>query len=805
MPRLNGSARYGIPTAVTLFLGLSCGVSRSSPSPAQALLLDVVINGRHIGKLGEFQSRDGALYATRRELTDLGLRTRPGNPDELIAIASLPGVSERLDQASQTAAITASLPSLRPAQLGPAQPEREDAPLESGIGAVVDYDIVSTHVAGRSRVDTLFDARLFSPWGVASTQAIARAGVGSNAAIRLDSTYTHSDAETLQRIRVGDVISSGLAWTRPLRLGGGQIARDFGLRPDLVTFPVPSIAGQVAVPSTVDVLINGSQLLSAQVEPGPFEVRQLPIVNGANNIALVVNNALGQQVTQTVPIYTSTALLAADLDAYSVEAGAVRLGYGYTSNDYRALAGSASYRRGLNDWLTLSGHAEASTSFGMGGGGVAAALGSLAIASVAVAGSSARGQSGMLAYGAIERTTQKLSLSASAQWTDGGFRDLASLYDDPVPSRAFRASAGYALGSAGTVAIAYTRQRRSTVARPALFGNALSTSGGQISTDPLTGPAFYLPARTSLLSMSYSVPLRIGGASFYATAFHDFANRSGSGALFGISMAFGDRNSASVGAGLSGTSPSETLQASRSVVAVGDAGGQLYATHGGGERVLATGQYKSPWSLLEVSGYHAAGQTAWRGSASGALVFIDGDVFASNVIPDSFAVVDTDGTPGLDVLYENRPVQRTGSSGHVLVPDLRSYEVNRVSVDPSGLPMDVDTGPGTQLVRPADRSGVVLHFGVRKNHGALLRLVDEAGHALPIGTMIEKAGAALAAGGSAVPVGYGGEAFMRDLPPHVSLRATVPGQGSCAVAFDYQPFAGDVPTIGPLRCIRTGR
>lgn len=344
-------------------------------SASQALLLDVTINGRRIGQIGEFQSRNGALFATRRELTELGLQAGPGSPDEVIAVASLPGVSERLDQPNQAVAITAATPSLRPALLGPSAPERSDLPLESGVGAVLNYNLVGAYAGGRSRVDTLLDGRVFSPWGVASSQAIARTGAGTTTAIRLDSGYTYSDAETLHRGRVGDVISSGLAWTRPIRLGGIQVARDFGLRPDLVTFPVPSIVGQVAVPSTVDVLINGTQLLSTQAEPGPFELRQLPIVNGVNDVALVVNDALGQQVTTTKPIYASTALLAPGLDAYSVEAGAVRLGYGVSSNDYRAVAGSASYRRGVTDWLTLSGHAEVSPGFGMGGGGATAALG----------------------------------------------------------------------------------------------------------------------------------------------------------------------------------------------------------------------------------------------------------------------------------------------------------------------------------------------------------------------------------------------------------------------------------------------
>ena len=773
------------------------GPTAGTPLPAgtQALLLDVIINGRHVGKIGDFQSRNGALFATRRELTELGLQTGPGPAEEVIAVASLPGVSATLDQPNQAVAFTAATPSLRPAVLGPEAPERRELPIESGVGAVLNYNVIGEYAAGRSRVDTLLDGRIFSPWGVLSSQAIARTGAGTTTAIRLDSGYTYSNPETLRRIRVGDVISSGLAWTRPVRLGGAQIARDFGLRPDLITFPVPSIAGQVAVPSTVDVLINGTQLLSTQADPGPFEVRQLPIVNGVNDVALVVNNALGQQVTTTAPIYTSTAMLAPGLDAYSAELGAVRLGYGISSNDYRALAGSGSYRRGMTDWLTLSAHAEASPSFGMGGGGATATLGSLAVASVAAAGSSARGKSGMLVYGALERTTRKLSLSVSAQYTDGKFRDLASLYDDPVPDRALRASAGYSLGSYGTIGVAYTRQRRNSVPRAPLPSGYLNTSFGRVTGDPLSGPAFYLPIRTSLVTASYSVALGFAGASLYATAFHDFDNRSGNGALFGITMPLGDRNSVGAGLGVGSNAAIGTLQASRSVVAVGDAGGQLYASEGGDRRVLATGQYKSPWSLLEVSGYHSSGGTAWRGGASGSLVFADNDFFASNVITDSFAIVDTDGTPGLNVLYENRPIEKTGTSGRVLLPDLRSFELNHVSVDPSGLPLDIEAETGTREVRPADRSGVVVHFDMRRRQSALLQVVDEGGQPLPIGSTLR-----LETGGAPQPVGYGGQAFVRDLPPHPRMQADVPGRGTCRFEFDYSPKAGDIPTIGPLRC-----
>ena len=40
-------------------------------------------------------------------------------------------------------------------------------------------------------------------------------------------------------------------WTRPVRLGGGQVQRNFGIRPDLITMPLPSLSSSAAVASTV--------------------------------------------------------------------------------------------------------------------------------------------------------------------------------------------------------------------------------------------------------------------------------------------------------------------------------------------------------------------------------------------------------------------------------------------------------------------------------------------------------------------------------------------------------------------------
>lgn len=71
------------------------------------------------------------------------------------------------------------------------------------------------------------------------------------------------------------------------------------------------------MPSTVDVLSNGSQVLLRQVNAGTFEISQLPVVNGASTISLTVTDAIGRQFTMTQPFYASTALLAPRLQTLS--------------------------------------------------------------------------------------------------------------------------------------------------------------------------------------------------------------------------------------------------------------------------------------------------------------------------------------------------------------------------------------------------------------------------------------------------------------------------------------------------------
>jgi len=146
------------------------------------------------------------------------------------------------------------------------------------------------------------------------------------------------------------------------------------------------------------------------------------------------------------------------------------------------------------------------------------------------------------------------------------------------------------------------------------------------------------------------------------------------------------------------------------------------------------------------------------------------------------------------VLYENRPVGNTNSRGKLLVPSLLSYQDNRLTVDATKLPPDIEVGQTAILVRPPDRSGVVVDFGIRKVNAALLTLHDSKGRPVPLGSVAKVEGAA------DQPVGYDGEAYVTGLRPTNRMQVLLPNGTTCSVEFDYKPKKGDIPLIGPLRC-----
>lgn len=748
----------------------------------ETLFLDVQVNGHFIGKIGEFTLRHGKLMARPDELRDLGFRvpvSRASETGGMVSLSDLPGLTWILDPKNQVLQVTASDSALLPTLLQPLGGEGAGGRrvIESGTGLTLNYDTVGTFAGGQMGGTGSMEIRAFSPWGILSSEWLAYAGAtpsasGTNTAIRLDSAYTFADVNTLRRYSLGDFITGGLAWTRPVHLEGVQINSDFSMRPDLVTFPMPSITGSTAVPSTVNVLADGNLTVSSQIAAGPFEIPQLPVVEGAGTISMTLTNALGQQVTLTQPFYASSAMLAPGLQTFAVQSGLVRRNWGSVSNDYGKMAGAAIYRRGLSPRFTFESSVEDTPgAFMMGVGGVAQ-IGNLGVVNFAAAPSYGSKQPGVQFSLGAQRIGRVFSLGASLITADRDYRDVASVNGGEVPRKQISAFTGLTLRRFGSGGLAYAEVDEDASPTP-LQQNVAQAQHSQV------------------FSANYS--LQIHHVFIYATEFRDLVNTGSSGLQVGLTIPFRRRNSVSVSGSSDG---SGQVQVQQPAPMVGDWGYQAFLSAGDSTHVFAQGQYKSPVGLFTAGIDSDDGVTTLRLESQGALSFVDGGLFPSNTIYDSFAIVDTSPVPHVHVLQENRDVGSTNSSGRLLVPDMRSFDLNHVAIEATDIPPDAALINDRREFRPQDRSGVVVKFPIRFSHGALLRLVDEAGVAVPMGST-----ATLRATGTVVPVGYDGDAYVEDLSPHNQLNVERMDGRRCTVAFDYKPVAGDIPLIGPLRCL----
>jgi len=813
LPRLCRSRRNRV---VLLAIGLAA--SGVTPKHAIApvafaadlpLQLEITLNGANIGLIAEIVSRDGALFAKPSELEQIGLDIPPDAPqtDGLIPFSALPGVTLQLNQRNQTLAITASQAALRPARIG-ASGRGSGLPLTpASFGGVLDYDMTGTRVGGRTIGAGLVDTRLFGLFGLLDSTGVSYSApsAGQTSFVRLDTQWTYADPDTLRRYSVGDMINGGLGWTRPIRMGGVQLRTDFGLQPGLITFALPTVTGQAALPSTADVLVNGVRQFSEQVTPGPFQLRQPPTVTGAGTIQVAVQDPLGHQTVTSLPFYVSADVLQPGRAAYSFEAGEARRNYGYQSDQYQDGVGSGTFRYGVTNWLTLESHLEGMGHLQMGGLSAAVRVLTFGVLSVAVAHSQGSARVGELAGGTatgtqgatqggqgnlvsigFQRQAAPFSFGLSATRATDGFRDLAALTGAPIVRDSYRANAGLSLGRWGSFAAAYVQQDgiASTVALPA------STTFGTVLL-PIT-PSF----RVVTASYSNQISERL---SVIATAFGSVAGARSFGAEIGLTYTFGPRTTGFAGAtGDNSTGISGLAQIQQSASQVGEFGYNLLDQEGGFGRRLAQADYISPWGRATAGFDSAPGYTAERAELRGALATLGGGVFATNYIDDSFAVVRSGNVPNIGVLYENRAMGQTGSNDRLLLPGLRAWEQNTIALEPADLPPDVQAGSVIARVRPPEKAGVVVRFDVTRGKAAVVVLVDPSGKVLPVGATV------VTNGGATTVVGFDGETYLRDLSPEneveVTMPNTAPSTVTCHARFSFDPEPGTMPRIGPLTC-----
>ncbi|MFZ6658282.1 fimbria/pilus outer membrane usher protein [Undibacterium sp. TJN19] len=763
---------------VVSYLILMCVIA-SGPIWAQALstdeilFLEVSVNGHPTQAVSQFIKRNGKLYIPAEELKNIGVRL-PAAAEKLLAVASFSN-DIQVDLATQKINITVKPDLLSTTELSLASQSAEQVSLaDKSLGAVFNYDVLATQTNGRRAFSGMAETRIFNGPHVFSSTGLAYAGEAMPGSVRLDTSYSYANPDNMRRYLVGDFVSNGLTWTRPVRMGGAQVSTDFSLRPDLVLFPTPSLRGEAVVASNVDLFLNGIRQLSESVPPGPFEIRQAPIATGAGSMAIAVTDALGRQAYKTIPFYASEKLLREGLISYSVEAGSLRKNYGLQSNDYGPFVASTSVRYGYSPVLTLEGHLETRQGLQLAGLGMATTIHDWGVLAAAASASNSDAGSGRQYAISFERRAATASFSFSKMQADKNYRDIGAMSGSPVPRSILTAGAGLFLQQYGSLNLTYT---------------AIKTPQSSTTLIPnMSG------VDAEIISLTYFKSI-FNRANLFLTAYKNRADQN-YGVTVGLVMPFGLKDSFSSMLSSGGGLRNLSLQASHPSVLPGDFGWQLQDAEGGFSQRLAEINYKGNAARASFAVSQSGNVSSERVSLRGAITWADNSVFLSNWIDDSFAIVNTNGIKDVGIYAENRMVGRTDNNGQLLIPDLRAYEINKISIDMSDLPMDVQVDVSEKNVKPQDRSGVIVHFKLARTLGARIILRDRDGRFLPVGTVVS-----LKDTGAKAIVGYDGETYFPELQDLDKLEIITPTGASCKPGAGFIAQKESIPLIGPLTCV----
>ncbi|WP_445679183.1 fimbria/pilus outer membrane usher protein [Radicibacter daui] len=748
---------------------------RAVPAQAEALLLDVALNGRPLGEIIAFEQQGDHMLASLDDMRRIGLPLTGvgGDAQGMVDLGDIPELTYNYDERKQSIDLVAGRNLLDRSfvvQLRPHGRALKPTNDIQSFGGVLNYDLFGEQVDDPSGTSTRLagsgELRFFHGDGLASTSFIADLDSTSPQTIRLDTAYAADNPDTLFSYQLGDSITGGLAWSRPIRMGGARFGTNRDLRPDLITTPTPIIQGSTSVPSVVDVYINDTLYTRQNVPAGPFELNDLPVVNGQGEARVVVRDALGRQTVQVIPFYASQGLLAPGLFDYSISAGAIRENYGVSSFDYGVPAAETTLRYGFDDTLTFEGHGEFARSLALAGGGALYKLGNYGVLSGALAVSRKSGGTsdedtagGGLASLNFEHYGQAISYGASITQTTDGYGDLASLAGDNWPTQQLRFNIGLPV--------------------PALDG---SLGAGFFSQTSSNGD------RISVASATYS-RLVFDRAFLILSASSDLDTRNYNVGL-SISLPLG-RYDTSAGVQTSQTATTFRQSAARITRGDGDWGWRADAQEGGDDsRFDGSMMWNGKQGDLSADVSSTSQGNGIRAGANGSLLWLDGELFAADTINDTFAVVDTSGEPDITVYRENREVGKTGASGKLVVDDLRAYTSNRIAVEPLDFPFDRSVIDPGRVVVPRSRSGVIVKFDIDDSARALILLVLPDGAPVPLG-------ARLASPTDKSVVGYDGQAYIGGLKPHSRLSATWES-GSCVAEFDLP----EVPAamLGPYTC-----
>lgn len=753
------------------------GVSGTAQPPGdwEEHLLAVELNGEIVSEGAlVLRGQDGALYVPSNAVESwrlllAGTRLLPHDGQDYLLLAN-PGIIEaRIDDARQTLVLKVE-PSLLAgtvieASSRLAQPKAE----RSSFAGFLNYDFNIMHSREGDLQGGALELGISNRYGLGTSAFLARHSSGQTDSelqlTRLYTTWLVDDPANMASLQLGDNIVR--PWQRgyQARFAGIQYATNFSLQPRFYRYPQPAVMGSLTEVSALDIFLNGTLVDQQNLPAGPFQIRDLPAANGSGEIRVVARDLLGREQVITQPFYVGKTMLREGLADFSYEAGFLRRYYGTDSMSYGAPFGSATYRRGLNSWLTGELHGQVVRDQLAVATGGSFLIGTYGVVDAALGVSFGQGWGELGGLGFMHQG-ETLSYGASSYFASQSYTQLGIDQGQFAPKQLSDAFCGFTITSGSSVSLRYASAN------------------------------YFDRPHVDTYAANYTQNLW-GGLTLSVAASYTRSDFEGAQVAAILTLPLGERTYATTDTRLTRSqgSPAQLEFDAQLIRMPGWGPGWGYRLDAStNNRQAAQLTAQTDFGLFSAEVAHLQGELAERAFGSGGIGLIEGHPFLSRRIQDSFAIAKVGNYKDVRVYADNQLIGRTDEEGYVVLPYLRAYDINDVRVDDEDLPMDAQIKTLSLPVTPYFRSGVVVDFPIRRSRGATLTILLDDGKPIPAGATVAVEGVA-----DEFPVGMDGEVYLTGLSARNRLKVDWNGE-RCTIEADYPKSADILPDLGKFVC-----
>ena len=548
------------------------------------------------------------------------------------------------------------------------------------------------------------------------------------------------------RVLIGDANSSGTLFNA-FMFRGVRLATAEQMLPDSQRGYAPVVRGIAQTHARVQIRQNNALIYETTVPPGEFMINDIYPSGYGGDLRVTVTEADGQETAFVVPYAAVSEMIRAGSYRYSLLMGTLRnQNVGYTPKVFQATV-QYGISNGLTGYSGLLGSGDYLA--GLLGGATDTRVGAFALD---VTGarfndgiSAQRGVSVRASYSKFIPVTNSSVSLAAYRFSSSGYLDLnnatrlADFHQKKHqvgwlllnrPQNRFSLAVNQRLGENGGNIYAsgyaenYWDRPGSDVQYQLGYTSRFAWVNYGLSINRTSTDTY----RETQYLLSFSLPLGRGSHGPYLNSY-TVRNDEGVATQLALSGVWGEKDQLDYNVGAARESN-------------GDSSGNI------------AGSYRFTGTQLKASYAKGKNYHSWTAGMNGSLVLLPDALVASPYSGDTQAVIQAEGAAGASV--EGYPGVMVNDAGYALVPWLTPYRINKIAINPSGMPLDVELESTVKQVVPRAGAIVKVTYPTKQGSAVLIQAQLPNGEALPFGASVKTAD-----GRDVGVVAQGGQMYLR--------------------------------------------